>query len=143
MYEPSSTRISCDNRVVPPADKSIMITTIKAYFKADPISEVELLKTSFLFKVKLITEESTLASIVKVELSNDLSYCKVYITVYGSDEEKENTFIGLEKAKGFIKRQLSGMVKMRKMPEITFVPDDSIAYSIHISEILNKINEEK
>lgn len=86
---------------------------------------------------------STLASIVKVELSSDLSYCKVYITVYGTDEEKENTFIGLEKAKGFIKRQLSSLVKMRKMPEITFVPDDSIAYSIHISEILNKINEEK
>ena len=35
------------------------------------------------------------------------------------------------------------MVKMRKMPEITFVPDDSIAYSIHISEILNKINNEE
>lgn len=86
---------------------------------------------------------STLASIVKVDLSSDLSYCKVYITVYGTDEEKENTFIGLEKAKGFIKRQLSSLVKMRKMPEITFVPDDSIAYSIHISEILNKINEEK
>ena len=86
---------------------------------------------------------STLASIVKVELSSDLSYCKVYITVYGTDEEKENTFIGLEKAKGFIKRQLSSLVKMRKMPDITFVPDDSIAYSIHISEILNKINEEK
>lgn len=89
------------------------------------------------------TRVSTLASIVKVELSNDLSYCKVFITVYGSDEEKQNTFIGLEKAKGFIKRQLSGMVKMRKMPEITFVPDDSIAYSIHISEILNKIKEEE
>ena len=85
----------------------------------------------------------TLASIVKVDLSTDLSYCKVYITVYGSDEEKQNTFIGLEKAKGFIKRQLSGQVKMRKMPEITFVPDDSIAYSIHISEILNKIKEEE
>ena len=81
-------------------------------------------------------------SVVRTDLSNDLSYCKVFVTVYGTDEEKENTFIGLEKAKGFIKRQLSGMVKMRKMPEITFVPDDSIAYSIHISEILNKINED-
>lgn len=84
-----------------------------------------------------------LASIVKVDLSADLSYCKVYVTVYGSTEEKQKTFIGLEKAKGFIKRQLSGQVKMRKMPEITFIPDDSIAYSIHISEILNKIKEEE
>ncbi len=86
---------------------------------------------------------SSLVSIVKVELSNDLQYCKAFVTVYGSDEEKENTFIGLEKAKGFIKRQLSDRIKVRKMPEITFVPDDSIAYSIHISEILNKIKEEE
>jgi len=86
---------------------------------------------------------SSLVSIVKVELSNDLQYCKAFVTVYGSDEEKENTFLGLEKAKGFIKRQLSDRIKVRKMPEITFVPDDSIAYSIHISEILNKIKEEE
>ena len=86
---------------------------------------------------------STLASIIKVELSNDLQYCKVYITVYGTDEEVKNTFEGLEKAKGFIKRLLFEKIKLRKAPELTFVKDDSIAYSVHISEILNKINEEQ
>ncbi len=83
------------------------------------------------------------ASIVKVDLTNDLQHCKVFVTVYGSDEEKKSTFEGLEKAKGFIKRQLSDKIKVRKMPELHFVPDDSIEYSIHISEILNKIKEEE
>ncbi len=85
----------------------------------------------------------TMCSIIKTELSNDLQYCKVFITVYGSAEEKKNTFEGLEKAKGFIKRQLSGYIQVRKMPELTFVPDDSIEYSIHIGEILNRIKEEE
>ena len=85
----------------------------------------------------------TLCSIIRVELSNDLQYCKVFITVYGTEEEKQQTFIGLEKAKGFIKRRLSERIQVRKMPELTFVPDDSIAYSIHISELLNQIKEEE
>ena len=85
----------------------------------------------------------SMCSIVKTELSNDLQYCKVFVTVYGSDEEKKHTFEGLEKAKGFIKRQLSDHISVRKMPELTFVPDDSIEYSIHISEILDKIKKEE
>ena len=83
------------------------------------------------------------ASIVKVDLTNDLQHCKVFVTVYGTEEEKKNTYEGLEKAKGFIKRQLSDKIKVRKMPELHFVADDSIEYSIHISEILNKIKEEE
>ena len=43
----------------------------------------------------------------------------------------------------FIKRRLSERIQVRKMPELTFVPDDSIAYSIHISELLNQIKEEE
>jgi len=85
----------------------------------------------------------SLVSIVKTELSNDLQYCKVFVTVYGTEEEKKSTFEGLETAKGFIKRQLSGYIQVRKMPELVFVPDDSIEYSIHIEEILNKIKKEE
>jgi len=86
---------------------------------------------------------SELCSIVKTELSNDLSYCKVFITVYGTDQEKKDTMEGLEQAKGFIKRQLSGYIQVRKMPELRFVPDDSIAYSVHISSLLNQIKEDE
>ena len=85
----------------------------------------------------------TLCSIIKVELSNDLQYCKVFVTVYGTKEEQQLTFAGLEKAKGFIKHRLSEKIQVRKMPELTFIPDDSIAYSIHIGELLNQIKEEE
>ena len=86
---------------------------------------------------------SEMTSVVKVELSNDLQYCKAFISVYGDEEKQKQTFVGLEAAKGFIKRQLSDHIQVRKMPELVFVPDDSIAYSVHISEILNKIKEEQ
>ncbi|MBP5662456.1 MAG: 30S ribosome-binding factor RbfA [Clostridia bacterium] len=84
-----------------------------------------------------------MASIVRVDLTGDLQIAKVYVSVYGDDETQTQTFAGLEAAKGFIKRQLSDRVKVRKMPELVFVKDDSIAYSVHISELLNQIKEEK
>ncbi len=86
---------------------------------------------------------SPMCSIVKTELSNDLQYCKVYVTVLGTEEERKQTLLGLEAAKGFMKRQLSEYISVRKMPELTLIADDSIEYSIHISEILNKINSKE
>lgn len=85
----------------------------------------------------------TLCSIVKVELTNDLAHCKVYLTVYGTEEEQKSAFSAVAKAKGFIRHQLAGKVDMRKLPELHFVADDSIAYSVRISQLIDQISHEK
>ena len=64
-YELSGIFISVDKRKVPPAERSITTTTTSAYFTAHFAREVELLKTTFLFIVKLTTEEHTLAKAVE------------------------------------------------------------------------------
>jgi len=86
---------------------------------------------------------SKLCSIVNTELTNDLQHCKLFITIYGTEEEQKQSFAVIQQAKGFIRNQLASKVNMRRIPELHFVYDDSIAYSIHIGQLINKINSEK
>jgi ribosome-binding factor A len=78
-------------------------------------------------------------TITKVAVSDDLRQAKVYYSVFGGDEEKEDSHQGLESATGFIKRELGRRLRLKYMPEITFLFDDSLEYGAHIEELLQKV----
>lgn len=82
-----------------------------------------------------------LVSIVKVDTDNDLSVCKVYLSVLGANGEEEQVVDAINNAQGFIKKILKKRVILRAMPELRFYLDDSISYGIKISKILNDINK--
>ncbi len=75
-------------------------------------------------------------SVLRVESSRDLSSAKVYITSL-SDEDK-NVLAALEKAKGFIRRELGKRLRTRVVPELYFHLDNSISYGIKMSGIISK-----
>ncbi len=78
-------------------------------------------------------------SIVKCDLSRDLSHCKVYVSsFYGMDKTKKSVE-GLQSASGFIKRELFARLKMRKCPDLKFIADDSIERSSQINEVIRKV----
>lgn len=81
-------------------------------------------------------------TIVKVELSNDLSYCKVFVSSIDGFESAQEAVKGLVSATGFIKREIGLRLKMRKIPEFKFIPDDSAEYGAEISKKLKEINGE-
>lgn len=84
---------------------------------------------------------SKLLSIVKLDVSGDLSYAKVYISaIEGPDATKESVK-GLKSAAGFLRRELGRRLSLRKSPELRFVADDSIAQSAHISRIIDSFEE--
>lgn len=80
-------------------------------------------------------------SITKVAVTKDLGIATVWYTVMGDEDEKIATSKALESAKGFLRSELAGKIQVRKMPELRFKYDDSIAYGNHIEEILAKINQ--
>lgn len=86
---------------------------------------------------------SKLCSVVRTEVSKDLTYCKAYISVYGNKEEQADTFAALIKATPFVKRRLGSMLRLRKIPELKLIPDDSIAYSVRIGQLINQINSDE
>ena len=79
---------------------------------------------------------SSLTNIVKVDVSGDLSYAKVYVSTIEGDTATADTVKGLRSAAGYIRRELGARLKLRKTPELRFVADDSIAYSANIAGII-------
>lgn len=80
-------------------------------------------------------------SVTDVEVSGDLRHAKVFISVYGSDKEKEETLEGLQQARGFVRKLVGERVKIHHTPEIIFRYDDSIENGVHISEIIKDLKE--
>ncbi len=83
---------------------------------------------------------SSLVSVLKVETTTDLKYCKIYISVLGDDKECETTLKVLKGAAGYIRSLLAERINLRNTPELIFIYDDSLAYGIHISKILNELD---
>lgn len=80
---------------------------------------------------------SKLLSVVKVDVSGDLSYASIYVSAIEGKEKTEESVKALNKgAAGFVRSELGRRVKLRKVPEIKFIADDSIEKSTEISRII-------
>ena len=80
---------------------------------------------------------SDMLSIVKVDVSGDMSYATVYVSALEVYEATERSVKALNKsAAGFLRRQLGSSLSLRKVPELRFIADDSIAKSAEISKII-------
>ncbi len=81
-------------------------------------------------------------SVTDAEVSGDLRHAKVYVSVYGTDKEKEESMKGLDKAAGYIRKLLGERITVYHTPEILFRYDNSIEYGAHISKLLDKVKKE-
>ena len=86
---------------------------------------------------------SKMLSIVKVDLSNDLSYAAVYVSAIEGYAETVSSVKALKGAAGYIRRELGARMSLRKVPELRFIADDSIEQSANISRIIQSLNEGK
>ena len=87
---------------------------------------------------------SPMTTVLLVEATNDLKIAKVRISVYDkSDDVRRETVAQLNRAEGFIGRELGKSVNLRRIPTLKFSLDDSIEYAVHISEIINKLQSER
>ena len=80
-------------------------------------------------------------SVVRVDVSGDMSYCDVFVSSLNGIEDAKKSVKGLESAKGYIKKELSARLSIRKMPDFRFIPDASIERSAEIIKIIDEINK--
>ena len=80
----------------------------------------------------------TLITVMRVETAADLSYAKVYVSSMQGLEGAKTAVEGLKSASGFIRRELSARLHIRKSPELKFIADDSVRESIEMFEKLKK-----
>ncbi|WNR46688.1 30S ribosome-binding factor RbfA [Paenibacillus roseipurpureus] len=81
-------------------------------------------------------------TVTGVEVTNDLSLARVYLSVMGTEEEKAATLKALSVASGYIRSELGKRIRLRKIPELQFKFDASIDYGSHIDQLLYKLNQE-
>lgn len=82
-------------------------------------------------------------TVTDVEVTGDLQNATIFISVLGSEREKADTLKGLNKAKGFIRTEVGSRIRFRKVPEIEFEFDESIAYGNKIQSLLTQVNQEE
>ena len=80
-----------------------------------------------------------MTSVTRVIVATDLKTCKVYISVFGDDEKKEETMAGLKSSEGFLRRMLAKNLNLRNTPELQFILDGSIEYGMHMSQLIDQL----
>ncbi len=83
-----------------------------------------------------------MTSVVSVEVTPDLKYCKAYISVLGDEQAQKDTVEGLKSAVPYIRRQLAHSVNLRNTPEIRFILDQSIEYGVHMSHLIDEVTKD-
>jgi len=80
-------------------------------------------------------------TLTAVKVSADLRHAKVFYSLLGDDEKKAEAVVGLESATGFVKRELSRRLQLRRIPHIEFCFDSSLEYGSHIDRLLTDLEE--
>ncbi len=75
-------------------------------------------------------------TVTEVRMSGDLKYARVYVSILGNAEQKEESLAALARASGFLKAQIGKRMKFRQMPELRFVVDDTLDHAEHIDALL-------
>ena len=113
-----------------------------AGFKINRItSDIKVCLSELLREVK-DPRVSKLLSIIMVDVTGDLSYATVYVSAIEGFEATVNSVKALKGAAGFLRRELGARLKLRKVPELRFVADDSIEQSANISKIIDSFKED-
>ncbi|MDY2842284.1 MAG: 30S ribosome-binding factor RbfA [Candidatus Borkfalkiaceae bacterium] len=86
---------------------------------------------------------TAMVSVTSVDCSRDLSYAKVFVSVFSTDEEKKNsTFSALASDAKKIRYELGKSMRVRTVPELDFMLDKSIEYGDKMDKILLKLSED-
>ena len=79
-------------------------------------------------------------TITNVELSGDLRHAKVYVSIYGDEQQRQKTLDALERATGFVRSELGNRMRFKHVPELVFKFDASIEHGDNINKILRELD---
>ncbi|NLO23089.1 MAG: 30S ribosome-binding factor RbfA [Fibrobacter sp.] len=107
--------------------------------RTDRLGELFKIEISKLLQKGLKDPRVGFATIHRVDITEDLSYAKIMVSVLGSDKEKQDTLIGLRNSAGFIRQFLGKGIKIRKIPELQFILDENLEHAHRIESILHDL----
>jgi ribosome-binding factor A len=86
---------------------------------------------------------SGMVSVTDVDVSGDLQHAKIYVSIYGTEEAKEETMAGLKSATGYVRSELGSRVRLRRTPEVIFIEDCSIERGNKVLSLLDQLKHDR
>lgn len=84
-----------------------------------------------------------MVSVTDVDVSGDLQHAKIYVSIYGTEEAKQETMAGLKSATGYVRRELGQRIRLRRTPEVVFIEDRALERGDRMLTLLNQLSEER
>jgi len=82
-----------------------------------------------------------MVSVTKVDTTKDLSYTKIYVSVFGNELAKKETIQALKSSTGLIRKEIGIHVKLRHVPQVIIEIDETIERAMHLESIFHQIKE--
>src|SRR5699024_770153 len=109
--------------------------------RANRVAEQIKIEISDIINNKIKDPRRGVLTITDVEVTGDLQQAKVFFSVVGDEEEREETLLGVSKANGFSRSEIGKRIRLRKVPEIIFEYDVAHEYGNHIDALLRDLEE--
>ncbi|MCT0224627.1 30S ribosome-binding factor RbfA [Synechococcus sp. CS-1328] len=84
-----------------------------------------------------------MVSVTHVDVAGDLQHCKIFVSVFGSDDDRSQAMAGLQSAAAYVKGELGRRLKMRRTPEVVFQLDRGLERGTTVLSLLNRLGEER
>jgi ribosome-binding factor A len=98
---------------------------------------------SFIIDRELEDPRIGMATVTRVDLSEDLRHAKIFVSFLGGDEEKSQGLALLKRARGYLRSSLAGRLDLRVVPELAFVIDESAENYLRIEKLIKEIHDEE
>ncbi len=109
--------------------------------RANRVAEQIKIEISDIINNKIKDPRIGFLTITDVDVTGDLQQAKIFFSVLGDEEEREESLLGLSKANGFIRSEIGRRIRLRKVPEITFEYDVAQEYGNHIDALLRDLEK--
>ena len=114
-----------------------------AKIRVERVAEQIKKELSQLIQAELKDPRIGFITLTGVEVTGDLSQARVFLSVLGSEEQKEETLKALARGKGFLRSELGKRIRFRHTPDLLFKFDSSIEYGSRIEALLDQLNQGK
>ncbi len=111
--------------------------------RLDRVNHLVQMELSRLILHKVRDPRLGFVTVTHVDVSPDLKSARVFYSVMGDDKAKEASRTALDRARGFLQREIGTSLKLKYTPKLNFSQDDSLDHSLEIDRVLKEIHEEK
>jgi ribosome-binding factor A len=111
--------------------------------RLDRVNQLVREEVSHLLQRELKDPRLGFVTVTEVAVSKDLRSARVYVSVLGSEAQWKASLAALHSARGFMRNWLAPRLRLRSVPDLTFLPDRSMAHAAHIQTVLERLREEE